>query len=153
MLVFHSIYILATKNLSVTFDASSSGSKSGSSNRPFLKFSPLSPPSRSHELIQGYVGAPLEHDSHQAMILPHQFLANLLSMKSVSSSQIILNIWPVKPPPGTAGMAATRGLGCARRRGGESTTSISSGQEFKRNPLQVVIGLPSSDNKGPPTVT
>ena len=138
---------LHNKNLSVTFDASSSGSRSGSSNRPSLNFSPLSPPSRSHERIQGYVGTPLEHVNHQALSPDSSTPGSREPSvhESVSSSRIpILNVRLVKPPPaGIAGIAARRGR--ARRRGGEST-SIGSGTGIREQSVPVDIGLPSSDN-------
>lgn len=131
---------LHNKNLSATIDASSSGSRSGSSNRPSLHFSPLSQPSRSHERIQGYAGAPLGHQaSSRDSSTPGSREASV--HESVSSSRTpILNVRLVKTLP--AGIAARRGR--AKRRGGEST-SIGSGTGIREESIPVNIGLPSSD--------
>jgi hypothetical protein len=135
---------LHNKTLSATIDASSSGSRSGSSNRPSLNFSPLSPPSRSKE----YVGAPLEHDSHPSLAKSRDSSTpgsrEPSAHESVSSSRTpILNVRLVKNlPAGTVGIAARRGR--ARRKGGEST-SIGSGTRIREESVPVDIGLPSSD--------
>jgi hypothetical protein len=134
---------LHNKNLSVTFDASSSGSRSGSSNRPSLNFSPLSPPSRYHERIQGYVSSPLDRALSRDSSRPGSREPSV--HESVSSTRTpILNVRLVKTPPaGTVGIAARRGR--ARRRGGEST-SIGSGTGIREECVPVDIGLPSSDD-------
>jgi len=133
---------LHNKNLSATIDASSSGSRSGSSNRLYI--SPLSPPSRSsQEQIQRYVGTSHEHlavsrdSSSPGSREPSVH-------ESVSSTRTpILNVRLVKQlPAGTAGIAARRGR--ARRKGGESP-SIGSGTGIREESVPVDIGLPSSD--------
>ena len=137
---------LHNKNLSATIDASSSGSRSGSSSkRPSL--SPLSPPSRSHEQIQRYVGAPVEHDTTHLAISRDSSTPGSREPSvhdSVSSSRTpILNVRLVKnPPAGPVGIAARRGR--ARRKGGEST-SIGSGSGIREESDPVDVGLPSSD--------
>lgn len=137
---------LHNKNLSATIDASSSGSRSGSSNRPSLNTSPLSPLSRSHEQIQRYVGTPLEHDSHLAVSRDSSSPGSRepSAHESVSSTRTpILNVRLVKQlPAGNAGIAARRGR--ARRKGGESP-SIGSGTGIREESVPVDIELPSSD--------
>ena len=141
---------LHNKNLSATIDASSSGSRSGSSNRPSLNFSPLSPLSRSHEQVQeGYVGAPLENVSHLAIsrgssLVPGSREPSVHGSEVSSTRTPILNVRLVKNlPTGTSvGIAARRGR--ARRKGGEST-SIGSGTGIQEESNPVNIGLPSSD--------
>ena len=135
---------LHNKNLSATLDASSSGSRSGSSNRPSLNFSPHSQPSRSHERIQGYVGTPLEHEAiSRDSSTPASREPSVHD--SVSSTRTpILNVRLVKTlPAGTAGVAAAR-RGRARRKAGEGT-SIGSGTGIREESVPVNIGLPSSD--------
>ena len=139
---------LHNKNLSATLDASSSGSRSGSSNRPSLSFSPHSQTSRSHERIQGYVGTPLEHVSQQAISRDSSTPGSREPSvhDSVSSTRTpILNVRLVKTLPAgtTIGVAARRGR--ARRKGGEST-SIGSGTGIREESVPVNIGLPSSDS-------
>ena len=141
---------LHNKNLSATIDASSSGSRSGSSNRPSLSFSPLSPTSRSHEQIQGCVGAPpLENVSHLAVSrgssIPGSREPSVHGSEVSSTRTPILNVRLVKnlPSTGTVGIAARRGR--ARRKGGEST-SIGSGTGIQEEEsVPVNTGLPSSD--------
>jgi len=133
---------LHNKKLSATIDASSSGSRSGSSNR----LSPLSQPSRSHERIKGHIGAPLEPVSHRPLSRDSSTPDSREPSvhESVSSSRTpILNARLVKTlPAGTAGIAARRGR--ARRKGGEST-SIGSATGIREESVPVNIGLPSSD--------
>ena len=135
---------LHNKTLSA-IDASSSGSRSGSSNRPSVNFSPISRPSRSHEQIRGYVGAPLEHVSRPAISRDSSGSREPSVHESVSSTRTpILNVRLVKNvPAGTVGIAARRGR--ARRKGGEST-SIGSGTGIREESVAVDIGLPSSDD-------
>ena len=135
---------LHNKNLSVAIDASSSGSRSGSSNRP--SFSPLSPVSRSREQIQGYVGAPLEHVGHLPLSRDSSTPGSREPSvhESVSSTRTpVLNVRLIKNlPASTAGTAARRGR--ARRKAGEST-SIGSGTGIQEESVPPNVGLPSSD--------
>lgn len=143
---------LHNKNLSATIDASSSGSRSGSSsNRPSVNFSPLShQPSRSHERLQGYAGSPLEHVNNRAPSRNSESSTpgsrEPSVHESVSSTRTpILNARLVKTLPAgtTAGITARRGR--ARRKAGEST-SIGSGTGIREGSVPVDIGgLPSSD--------
>lgn len=137
---------LHNKNLSATVDASSSGSRSDSSKRPSLNFSPLSPPSQSHEQIQGYVGAPLIPATHPPVSRDSSTVGS--REPSAHESEIsttrtsILNVRLVrKLPSGTVGIAARRGR--ARRKGGES---IGSGTGIQEESVPVDSGLPSSDD-------
>jgi hypothetical protein len=130
---------LHNKKLSATIDASSSGSRSRSSHRPSLNSSPLSPPLRSHEHIQGYVVAPLDHISHLDSTPGSR--ENSVHESEVSSTRTpILNVRLVKNLP--AGLAARRGR--PRRKGGEST-SIGSGSGIQEESVPANIGLPCSD--------
>jgi len=135
---------LHNKNLSATLDASSSGSRSGSrSNRPF---SPFSPPSQSHEQIQGYVGAPLAHVSHPPVSRDSSTVGSREHSahgSEISTSRTsTLHVRLVKNlPSSSVGMAARRGR--ARRKGGESIGS-GTGIEEESVPL-INNGLPSSD--------
>ena len=140
---------LHNKNLSATIEASSSGSRSGSSNRPSLNFSPLSQPSRSHERIQGYAGAPLEHVTQRALSNDSSTPGSREPsvQGSVSSTRTpILNARLVKTlPAGAAGIAAAARRGRSRRKGGESMSIGSGTGGIREESVPVDIGLPASD--------
>jgi hypothetical protein len=135
---------LHNKNLSATLDSSGSRSASSSTNRPSLNFSPLSPPSQSHEQIQGYVGAPLVPASHPAISRDPSMDSREPSAHGSDTSRSrtpILNVWLVKNlPSAPVGIAARRGR--ARRKGGENNGS---GMGIQQEPVPPDSGLPSSD--------
>lgn len=137
---------LHNKNLAVTIDASPSDSRSASSHRPSVNFSPLSPPSQSHEQIQGYVGAPLTPANHPAHSRDSSMGSREPSAPESEASTArtpILNVRLVKKlPSGTVGISARRGR--ARRKGGESTNSFGLGIQPEES-VPVHSGLPSSD--------
>ena len=137
---------LRNKSFSATIDTSPSGSRSASSHRPSLNFSPLSLPSQSHEQIQGYVGAPLAPVSHSAISRDSSTVGS--REPSAHDSEFsttrtpILNVRLVKKlPSGTVGIAARRGR--ARRKGGENIGSETGIEEESFPPNS---GLPSPDN-------
>lgn len=142
----HLPFNLHNKHLSATIDASSSGSRSGSSNRPSLNLSPLSPPSQSHEQIQGYVGAPLAPAGHPTTSRDSSTVGSRepsAHESEISSARTpILNIRLVKKlPSSSVNIAARRGR--ARRKGGET---IASGTGIEEESIPASSGLPSSDS-------
>jgi len=137
---------LHNKNLSATIGASSSGSRSASSstNRPSVNFAPLSPPSQSHEQIQGYVGAPLTPASHPAISRDSSMGSREPSAHESETSTTrtpILSLRLVKNlPSGAVSISARRGR--ARRKGGENNGSA---MAIQQGSVPADSGLPASD--------
>jgi hypothetical protein len=142
----HLPFNLHNKHLSAIIDASSSGSRSGSSNRPSVNLPPLSLPSQSHEQIQGYVGAPLAPVGHPTTSRDSSTVGSREPSayeSEISSARTpILNIRLVKKlPSSSVNITARRGR--ARRKGGET---IASGTGVEKESVPASTGLPSSDS-------